>query len=84
MLLQVVVVRDSAVDAFGQPSFVVSIGGATRGFSDEVNRSAENNQFNKHPDDFELYHLGTYDDQGATFDLLEKPRLIARGKDLKK
>lgn len=84
MELQIVVVRDSAVDAFGQPNFVVSIGGATRGFADEVNRAADNNQLNKHPDDFELYHLGSYNDAGAVFTLLEKPRLIARGKDLKK
>jgi len=84
MLLQIIAVRDSAVEAFGQPKFTLSIGGANRGFSDEVNRVDENNPMNKHAEDYELYHLGTYDDQNASFDLLPAPRLVARGKDVKK
>lgn len=84
MLLQIVAVRDSAVGAFGQPQYVVSVGGATRGFSDEVNRKDERNAMNAHPEDFELYHLGTYDDQDATFELLPKPVLVIRAKDVLK
>ena len=79
-----IVVRDSAVGAFGQPYSVVSIGGANRGFSDEVNRAGEHNQMFHHPEDFELYHLGSYDDQDASYTLLPKPVLVTRGKDVKR
>lgn len=84
MVLQIVAVRDRAIGAFGQPNFVVSVGGATRSFSDEVNRADPQNAINRHADDFEFYHLGSYDDQHATFDLFEKPRMIAVAKDLLK
>lgn len=84
MLLQIVCVRDRAVNAFGQPQFVVSIGGATRSFTDEVNRADVNNPMHKHPEDFEFYHLGTYDDGDAKFELLERPRLISVAKDVLK
>lgn len=84
MILQIVVVRDRAIDAYGQPNFVVSLGGATRAFADEVNRKEANNMMAKHPDDFEFYHLGSYDDASASFDLLERPRLLSVAKDLVK
>lgn len=74
-------VRDRAIDAFGQPFFASSTGGAIRGFSDEVNRTAENNQLNKHPEDFDLYLLGEFDDSTGTFEA-ERPQQIAVGKDV--
>lgn len=81
MILQIVCVRDRAADVFGQPNFTTSLGGSIRSFGDEVNRVDANNMLNRHPEDFELYHLGTYDDSSATFELLPKPRQIAIGKD---
>jgi len=74
-------VRDRAIDAFGQPFFGSSTGGAIRGFSDEVNRAADNNQLHKHPDDFDLYLLGEFDDSTGTFEAT-RPQQIAVGKDL--
>lgn len=84
MLLQLISIRDSAIDAYDAPRAVVSVGGAVRSFGDEVNRADEKNPMYKHPDDYELYHLGSYDDAAAEFDLFDKPRLVARAKDLKK
>lgn len=83
MILQVLTVRDSAVEAYGQPFYSVSVGGAVRGFTDEINRADAGNNMAKHPDDFELYHLGTFDDVDASFNL-NAPRLVSRGKDVKK
>lgn len=74
-------VRDRAADVFGVPMFVASIGGAIRSFGDEVNRRAENNAIAAHPEDFDLYKLGTYDDAAASFDILEHPQQIARAQD---
>lgn len=82
MIYIVLSVRDRAADCFGQPFFSVSKGGAIRGFGDEVNRKAENNALASHPEDFDLYELGTFDDQTATFACLDKPRQVAVGKDL--
>ena len=47
-----------------------------------VNRESEDNQLYKHPDDFQLYYLGTFDDNTGGFDLLASPKMIARAKDV--
>jgi hypothetical protein len=75
--------KDRAADAFARPMFVPSIGVAIRSFSDEINRQAEDNQLYQHPDDFDLYDLGVFDDSDASFQLHEKPIQIAIGKQVK-
>ena len=80
----VVAVRDSAMNAFAKPIFVQSIGVATRSFSDEVNRKGDDNQLSSHPEDFELYQLGTFDEETGRFVNCEVPQLIVRGKDVSK
>lgn len=84
MKLKVVAVYDRAADAFGVPNFVAAIGSAIRGFTDEVNRAAQDNALHNHPEDFDIYELGEYDDSVGRFDLLDDKRLIARAQDLKK
>lgn len=74
-------VRDRAADVFGVPYFAASVGQAVRGFGDEVNRPAEDNQFYKHPEDFDLYLIGIYDDNDASFET-NPPKQVAVGKDL--
>lgn len=75
-------IRDSAADAFNIPIFLRSTGVAIRTFTDEINRAADDNQLYKHPDDHDLYMLGFYDQETGEFEL-EKPRQLARGKDVK-
>lgn len=82
MKLQVVAIKDNAAQLFGRPIFVPALGVANRQFSDEVNRAAEDNQYYKHPEDFDLYQLGTFDDETGAFDLLAFPKVLARGKDV--
>lgn len=79
MKMHIVAIRDIKADVFAQPFFTASIGGAIRGFGDEVNRAATDNMLYKHPDDFELYHLGEYDDANARFELLETPKQLVAG-----
>lgn len=81
MRYKVLAIRDRAADVFGQPIFVPSLGGAIRSFSDEVNRKAEGNALNQHPEDFDLYLLGEFDDATGEF-LQQKPAQCAIGKDL--
>jgi len=82
MKMVMVSIKDTAADAFGRPAFVASEGVAVRQFQDEVNRSSDDNQLYKHPDDFHLYYLGLFDDATGKIDLLETPKLIARAKEV--
>lgn len=82
-MIQVIVsVKDTAAQAFGRPVFVPTTAVAVRSFRDEVNRPDSKEDMAKHPDDFELYELGTFDDSTGKIEINE-PRLVARAKDLK-
>jgi len=83
MRLIMCAVRDRAADAYARPMFVPSVGIAIRSFSDEVNRVAEDNPMNKHSDDFDLFELGEYDDETAKFIILDVPKQLAIGKQVK-
>lgn len=80
MKIQILSIRDRAVDAFMQPMFFATPGAGIRAFSDEINR--QDSSMNKHPEDYDLYHLGEYDDATGKFAGLEAPRQVAIGKDL--
>jgi hypothetical protein len=76
-------VKDRAADAYGRPMFVPSAGVAIRSFSDEINRNNADNQLYNHPDDFDLYELGEFDDNSGLFALHEQPKLLSLGKQVK-
>lgn len=78
MIFKVCSVRDRATDTYGNPFFVVALGQAVRGFSDEVNNPES--ALNKHPDDYDLYVLGDYESESGLFNC-GTPRQIAVGKD---
>lgn len=85
MKRDVCAVFDRASQLFGQPIVVPSTGVAIRSFQDEVTRKAEDNAMAKHPDDYELFHLGTYDDERGTFEPLSEvtgPVRLVRAKDV--
>jgi hypothetical protein len=63
--------------------FVPSAGVAIRSFSDEINRNNADNQLYNHPDDFDLYELGEFDDNTGLFALHEQPKLLSLGKQVK-
>ena len=58
-----------------------TIGVAVRSFADEVNRKSDDNQMFRHPDDFELWSLGGFDDETGEFHAVDK-RCVARAKDV--
>jgi len=78
----VMAVRDRATDSFGSPFYVVARGQAIRSFSDEVNRAAPDNGLYAHPEDYDLYELGEFDDDTGLF-ATGSPKQIAIGKDLR-
>jgi len=82
MKLVVCSVRDSATESFDRPMFFVSVGQAIRTFSDEVNRKAEQNMMNMHPDDYDMYELGSYETETGESET-HKPDRISIGKQVK-
>ena len=85
MMLQVVAVKDRAADAFMRPFFVPTIGMAVRSFQDEVNRQSADNAMFAHPEDYDLYSLGQFDEEAGTFVMDGRgPRMVAVGKDVAK
>lgn len=80
-LLCVCAVRDRAASAFGRPMFLPSKGIAIRSFADEINRVDHENLMNRHPDDFELFYLGTFDEEFGIFNLELNMQSLASGKD---
>jgi len=80
MQLEIVVVRDIVADVYAQPQFVPSLGAFVRGFADEVNRADDKNQLYMHPEDFEVYHIGVYDDATCDFELFANKKQIAAGR----
>lgn len=80
MIQQILAIRDQAVDAFGRPMFVPAIGAGIRAFSDAVNDGKS--EYAQHPEDYELFHLGSYDDATGKFVQLDQPKSIALGRNL--
>lgn len=81
MILKIFSIRDSAVDSFGTPMFNTHTGGMVRAFTDEVNRAAEDNPYYKHPDDYELYEIGTFETDNAQL-VLGEIQMVCRAKDV--
>lgn len=77
----VVAVRDSAVDAYARPFFVPSTAVAVRSFRDEVNRAES--PMHAHPGDYELFELGSFDEESGKFENLASVRSLVRGADVK-
>lgn len=63
MILKVCAVYDLKAKAYMQPFFGGNVGSAMRGFGDEVTR--EGSPIAKHPEDYQLFELGNFDDNSG-------------------
>lgn len=77
MKMKCVAVRDRMLAGFSQPMFFATSAAAERAFKDELNR--QDGPFYKHPEDFELFELGEFDDQTGMIVCLEQPRALFAG-----
>lgn len=66
-ILTVCSVFDNAVGAFMRPFYTRSRNEAIRSFTDEVNRSAEDNPMHRHPSDYALFHLADFNEDTGAF-----------------
>lgn len=80
--LKVVSVKDRALDAYARPFYLPTLAMAERSFTDECN-NAESPMF-AHPEDYDLFLLGEFDEGTGRFECLDLPQLICRAQDLKK
>ena len=64
MILKVFTVYDSKAEAYYQPHYNSATGAAIRNFTDAVNNSETT--FSKHPEDYTLFEIGTFDDGKGT------------------
>lgn len=73
MLHRIFSVFDEKAACFGQAFFAKTVGLAERQFMDAVNDDAT--EISRHPEDYTLWYLGTYNDEEGTFDADGGPRL---------
>lgn len=66
-------VFDSAANMYLEPFFAPTIEFAIRGFREAVNK--EGHQFNTYPEDYTLYHIGSFDPEQGVF-LAMDPRSL--------
>nr|QJB20112.1 MAG: nonstructural protein [Microvirus sp.] len=76
MNLKIYSIRDSKGEIYNTPFFQKSHGEAERNFR-ELTRD-DKSMICKYPEDFDLYYLGTYDDQNGTISSLDSPQHIAK------
>lgn len=74
-------VKDRAIEAFMTPWFAQSTGQAIRSFTDEINNPES--PMSKHADDYDLYHIGTWTDNGAVQQLDGGIKQLVLGKQVK-
>lgn len=79
MKLNVFSAYDEKAQVFLQPMFLVHQQEAVRSFKDEV--AKPNSMLGRHPEDFKLYKLGSYNDSTGKLESLDVPELINNATD---
>lgn len=69
MKIEVFAVFDSQVKVFGQPNFCMNVAHAQRIWAEAAIDPQSN--VSKHPSHYTLFHIGTWDDETAQFQMLE-------------
>lgn len=83
MIYQVCCVFDLASAAYMRPMFVAARGQALRSFTDEVNRRADDNVMFHHPEDFQLFYIGEWNDSDGFFNLVSPLERLCCAVDVK-
>lgn len=81
MKLQIFAVYDSKAEAYLTPFFLHNIALAIRTFTDCVNDP--DHPWGKHPEDYTLFHLGTFYDANAGIESHDVPESISRAWEIK-
>lgn len=79
-MMKLFAVRDVKGDSFSAPLCCPTRGIALRGFSDAC--ATPGSDFNKYPEDYQLYEIGEYEPNSATIKALALPSLVATASDV--
>jgi hypothetical protein len=75
MLQQIFSIYDSKIEAYMQPFFMPTTGAAIRMITDALDDPAHT--FTRHPEDYTLFHLGSYEDGRSVFEIRGTPQSLA-------
>ena len=79
MKVKVFTILDIKAESYGPPFTSQTTATGIRQFQELVND--HNHFFSKYPEDYELYELGEYDDDDASFHPHEVKKTLVRGSD---
>lgn len=82
MELRAYSIRDSKGEVFHPPFYKKTHGEAERDFTSLVRD--DKSQVGSYPDDYDLYHVGMWDDQSGKFSPLDTPQHIVKAVQLLK
>lgn len=80
-MLRIYSIRDSKAGVFNQPWFAKTHGEAERNFI-QLSRD-EKSMVSQFPEDYDLYFLGSYDDQSGKIEPLSAPEHVAKAVSVK-
>lgn len=82
MVLKMFSIRDTKAEIFNPPFYKNTHGEAERDFTSVVND--EKSMPFKYPEDYDLYYLGTYDDQTGKIESQPTPEHVLKAVQLKR
>lgn len=80
MILKAFSIRDAKANAFIAPWYKPTHGEAERYFHQLAND--EKSMIKQYPEDFDLYHVGEYDDQTGIYKSLDQPQHLVKATQL--
>lgn len=72
-------VWDVKGEVFSQPWFHSTPAAAVRTFNDLVNSPERGGMMNSHPEDYQLFQMGEWDDNSGKFSTLDIPKHLVSG-----
>lgn len=76
MIVKAYSIRDQVAGIFHAPQYAHTPGAAERDFKEIVND--KNTMIAKHPEGYDLYHIGEYDNSTGKFTSLETPQFVVK------
>ena len=77
MIDQVFSVYDEKAEAYLPPFMLPKVQMALRTFGDTINNPES--QMSRHPEDYQLFHLGQFDNHDASYELFSAPKPLGNG-----
>lgn len=76
MKMQILAMRDVKVGMYMQPFAALNVPSASRDLTDALTTDQKHLPWQKHPEDFELYQTGVFDDETGLTTGLAQPQFL--------